>query len=85
MTRLAEELTAQRAEERVGETLDVLLETVPGEGAAEGRAAHQGPEVDGSTTVVDLPDGAYVGQVVRAVVTAADGVDLVASAATEGK
>jgi ribosomal protein S12 methylthiotransferase len=85
VTRLAEELTAQRAEERVGETLDVLLETVPGEGAAEGRAAHQGPEVDGSTTVVDLSDGAYVGQVVRAVVTAADGVDLVASAATEGK
>jgi ribosomal protein S12 methylthiotransferase RimO len=85
VTRLAEELTAQRAEERVGETLDVLLETVPGEGTAEGRAAHQGPEVDGSTTVVDLPDGAYVGQFVRAVVTAADGVDLVASAATEGK
>jgi tRNA A37 methylthiotransferase MiaB len=85
VTRLAEELTAQRAEERIGETLEVLLESVPGGGTAEGRAEHQGPEVDGSTTVVDLPDGAYVGQVVRAVVTASDGVDLVASAATNGK
>ena len=82
VTRLAEELTAQRAEERVGESVEVLLESVPAGGTAEGRAEHQGPEVDGSTTVVGLPDGAHVGQVVRAVVTASDGVDLVAGAAT---
>jgi MiaB/RimO family radical SAM methylthiotransferase len=82
VTRLAEELTAQRAEERIGERVDVLLESLTDDGTAEGRAAHQGPEVDGSTTVVDLPDGAYVGAIVPAVVTASDGVDLVASAAT---
>jgi ribosomal protein S12 methylthiotransferase len=85
VTRLAEELTAQRAEERIGERVDVLLESLSAEGSAEGRAAHQGPEVDGSTMVVDLPVGAYVGQIVPAVVTASDGVDLVASAATEEK
>ena len=82
VTRLAEELSAQRAEERIGEEVDVLLESLPDDGSAEGRAAHQGPEVDGSTMVVDLPPGAYVGQIVPAVVTASDGVDLVASAAT---
>ncbi|HET7532118.1 MAG TPA: 30S ribosomal protein S12 methylthiotransferase RimO [Nocardioidaceae bacterium] len=82
VTRLAEELSAQRAEERVGEEVDVLLESLSDDGSAEGRAAHQGPEVDGSTMVVDLPPGAYVGQIVPAVVTASDGVDLVASAAT---
>jgi ribosomal protein S12 methylthiotransferase len=85
VTRLAEELTAQRAEERIGERVDVLLESLSGDGSAEGRAAHQGPEVDGSTMVVGLPDGAYVGEIVPAVVTASDGVDLVASAATEEK
>jgi ribosomal protein S12 methylthiotransferase len=81
VTRLAEELTAQRAEERIGERLDVLIESVADDGTAEGRAAHQGPEVDGSTMVVDLHDGAYVGEIVQAVVTASDGVDLVARAA----
>jgi ribosomal protein S12 methylthiotransferase len=79
VTRLAEELTAQRAEERKGERVDVLLESVAGT-SAEGRAAHQGPEVDGSTTVVDLPRGVRVGDLVAAVVTGSDGVDLVATA-----
>ncbi|CAM5244286.1 tRNA-2-methylthio-N(6)-dimethylallyladenosine synthase [Streptomyces griseus] len=42
---LAEELTSQRAEERVGETLQVLVESVESEDDGEvaiGRAAHQG-------------------------------------------
>jgi ribosomal protein S12 methylthiotransferase len=77
--RLVEELNGQRAEERIGEVVDVLLESVS-DGTAEGRAAHQGPEVDGSTTVTDLPGGSVVGDLVAAVVTAADGVDLVARA-----
>ena len=80
VTSLVEELTAQRAEERHGERVDVLLESLDGSGA-EGRAAHQGPEVDGSTTLTDLPEGAKVGDIVAAVVTASDGVDLVASVA----
>ena len=47
VTRLVEELTAQRAEERVGEQVEVLVESVE-DGEVEGRAAHQGPEVDGT-------------------------------------
>ena len=43
---LAEELTAQRAEERLGEQVDVLVEQLDGP-TAEGRAECQGPEVDG--------------------------------------
>jgi hypothetical protein len=43
----------------------------------EGRAAHQAPEVDGSTTLVG--DGLFApGDLVRAKVTEAVGVDLVA-------
>jgi ribosomal protein S12 methylthiotransferase len=75
LTGLAEELTSQRAEERYGETLSVLIESVE-EGVAEGRALHQAPEVDG-LTVVHGP-GLVVGSVVEAVVVGSEGVDLVA-------
>jgi len=85
VTRLVDELTAQRAEERHGERVDVLLESLGtgGEpGSGEGRGAHQGPEVDGSTTVTGLDSDARVGDIVAAVVVASDGVDLVARAVT---
>ena len=75
VTALVEELNAQRAEERIGETVSVLVESV-GHGV-EGRAAHQGPEVDGTTTLTGAGD-ARVGDVVTARVTATDGVDLIA-------
>jgi MiaB/RimO family radical SAM methylthiotransferase len=71
LTALAEQLTAQRAEERIGEVVEVLIEAPDG----EGRAAHQAPEVDGTTTV---RGDVEVGDIVRAVVVATDGVDLVA-------
>ena len=72
---LAEELTTQRAEDRYGETLSVLVESVE-PGRAEGRALHQAPEVDGTTRLEG--SGLVVGQVVTAVVTGAEGVDLLA-------
>ncbi|MGI8524051.1 MAG: 30S ribosomal protein S12 methylthiotransferase RimO [Nocardioides sp.] len=77
VTDLVEELTAQRAEERVGETVEVLVESV-GDDGPEGRAAHQGPEVDGTTRLTG--SDAQVGDLVSAVVTAADGADLVTGA-----
>ncbi len=67
---LVEQLTSQRAEERVGERVSVLVESPDG----EGRAEHQAPEVDGSTTVA----GGRVGELVEAEVVASEGVDLVA-------
>ncbi len=80
VTALAEELTSQRAEERIGERLDVLVESLESDGTAEGRAAHQGPEVDGSTTLEGLPDGVRVGDMISATVVGSVGVDLVAVA-----
>ena len=77
VTALAEELTAQRAEERIGEQVLVLVESVV-DGIVEGRAAHQGPEVDGSTTVQGLSDDATVGDMIRARVIGSEGVDLIA-------
>jgi ribosomal protein S12 methylthiotransferase RimO len=74
VTALAEELTAQRAEDRVGQTAAVLVEAVT-EAGVEGRAEHQAPEVDGS---VRLPPGDQlaIGDLVEAVVVGSDGVDL---------
>src|SRR6478609_5673852 len=74
---LAEELTTQRAEDRVGDVVTVLVEDLGEGGTIEGRAEHQGPEVDGSITVRGA-HGADIGQFVRAVVVGSDGVDLVA-------
>jgi ribosomal protein S12 methylthiotransferase len=81
LTALAEELSAQRAEERIGEQVEVLLETLDGD-AAEGRAACQGPDVDGSTSLTAVPADARVGDMIEAVVVATVGVDLVASPTT---
>jgi MiaB/RimO family radical SAM methylthiotransferase len=80
VTALAEELTAQRADERVGEELVVLVESVDGADGrlVEGRAAHQGPEVDGSTTLVGDTASVRVGDMIAARVVGTEGVDLVA-------
>jgi tRNA A37 methylthiotransferase MiaB len=75
VARLVEQLTAQRAEERIGTTVEVLVETVDGL-VAEGRAEHQGPDVDGITTVCAGPAGTRVGDLLRATVVGSDGVDL---------
>ena len=117
---LAEELMAQRAADRLGETIDVLIEEpVPPEDAPlqytplqytslhytppqdaplsgneyyengysgffTGRAAHQAPEVDGVTTVRATRPLAP-GDMIRAVVTGSDGVDLTADVLAPGR
>jgi ribosomal protein S12 methylthiotransferase len=74
---LAEEVMAQRAADREGELVEVLIEEPLGDGQYEGRAAHQAPEVDGVTTVISTRELAP-GDLVPARVTGSDGVDLVA-------
>jgi MiaB/RimO family radical SAM methylthiotransferase len=79
---LADELVSQRAESRVGETVQVLVEET-GEQVV-GRAAHQGPEVDGSVQLVSgersmvSESELRIGQLVTAVVCASEGADLIA-------
>ncbi|MBC6464060.1 30S ribosomal protein S12 methylthiotransferase RimO [Actinomadura alba] len=83
---LAEQLTAQRAEDRIDSIVAVLVEERLDEGPEqgdgrvryEGRAAHQAPEVDG--TVILMGGDPAVGDIVPARVTAAEGVDLAADA-----
>ena len=92
---LVDELVSQRAEARIGSAVEVLVEgtaddedgCADGHGAAAdgvrrvvGRAAHQGPEVDGTTT---LTGPAEVGRIVLARVVGSDGVDLIAESTAE--
>ncbi|MGW4287261.1 30S ribosomal protein S12 methylthiotransferase RimO [Streptomyces sp. NPDC004673] len=77
ISRLAEELVSQRAEERLGETVRVLVESVDGEDGVYGRAAHQAPETDGQVQLTS-GEGLAVGRIVEAKVIGTEGVDLVA-------
>ncbi len=79
LSELAEELTSQRAEDRIGSTVRVLLEEKADGGGFEGRAEHQAPEVDG--TVLVRGDGLALGEIVEARVIGSDGVDLIADIA----
>jgi ribosomal protein S12 methylthiotransferase len=82
ITDLVEELTAQRAEDRIGERIDVLLtedlSDTEGPGVWLGHAAHQDPDADGTTTVTGVPAEAVAGQLVQADVVDTEGIDLVA-------
>jgi ribosomal protein S12 methylthiotransferase RimO len=79
ITGLVDELTAQRAARRVGESVQVLVESVTSE-LVEGRAAHQGPETDGVTTLYRdaVPVRPSIGDLIDARVVASEGVDLIA-------
>jgi ribosomal protein S12 methylthiotransferase RimO len=77
---LVDELMSQRAEDRVGTEVEVLVEAAEDEDfECTGRAAHQAPEVDGEC-VLERGSGLEVGEMVRAVVVGTEGADLLVSA-----
>lgn len=75
LSRLADEMVSARAQARIGEHVRVLIED---EELQEGRAAHQGPEVDGTTSFIGTSFKA--GQYIDAVIIDSMGADLVAEA-----
>lgn len=70
---IAQELMSQRAHQRIGEDVEVLVEASDEDGLT-GRIMQQGPEVDGITTILDSV--ASVGELVKAVVVGSVGADL---------
>ena len=74
LSTLDDELITQRAEARIGQKVSVLIED---ETEQEGRAEHQGPDVDGSTFIKSR-NKYRVGEYVDAVVSDVLGVDLIA-------
>ena len=73
LSSLADEMVSLRAQARIGENVRVLIED---EELQEGRAAHQGPEVDGTTSFIGTQF--KIGRYVDAVVIDSMGADLVA-------
>lgn len=82
---VVDSLIEERAESRIGERIEVLVEEADGE--LIGRAQHQGPDSDGSVRLINenevgspgLRTSAFgVGDVVTARVVATEGADLVA-------
>jgi hypothetical protein len=75
LSSLADEMVSERARMRIGQRVRVLIEDAE---LQEGRAAHQGPEVDGTTAFIGT--NFKVGEYVDAVVIESIGADLVAEA-----
>jgi ribosomal protein S12 methylthiotransferase RimO len=76
---LVDELVVQRAEDRVGSEVVVLVEQAEDDDfECTGRAAHQAPEVDGEC-VLERGSGLEAGELVRCVVVDTEGADLVVS------
>lgn len=77
ITDLVEELMAQRAAERIGESVRVLVESID-DGVISGRAAHQGPDDGGCqlTGARAALDQLGIGDWVEGEVVESEGVDL---------
>ncbi len=76
LSTLVDELVTERAASRIGEKVIVLIEDAE---LQEGRAAHQGPEVDGTTSFIDTHYS--IGDYVEGIVIDSLGADLIAKPA----
>ena len=83
---LADEVMSQRAEDRIGERVRVLVESVDFDEderrVAIGRAGHQGPD-DATTTLILEEAAVEVGDMVNGEVFDVEGVDLIARLSAE--
>jgi MiaB/RimO family radical SAM methylthiotransferase len=81
VTSLVEELTAQRAEDRIGTEMLVLIDLdQAGDSEVTGRGPHQAPDVDGNVRITIPADQAppRPGDLVPCLITGSDGIDLIA-------
>jgi ribosomal protein S12 methylthiotransferase len=75
---LVDELMVQRAEDRIGETVEVIIESIdPETGAGIGHAGHQGPD-DSETHVIAGSKQFTVGSIISCEIIDTEGVDLIA-------
>lgn len=72
-----EAVAAERAEAHLGRVVEVLVESVDGEGCA-GRSHREGPDTDGEVRVAGPVRAVQVGDLLPCRVTGTDGVDLLA-------
>jgi len=78
LTSLVDGFMADRAEDRVGERVRLLVEEIDGD-EITARAAHQGPQTDGTTSLTGTAPPPTIGEILDATVVGAAGVDLLAA------
>ncbi len=78
LSSLVEELMSQRAEDRIGDRIEVLIERIEPDEVL-GRGAHQAPETDGAVLLIGDVADLRVGSFVSATVTDSEGADLIAT------
>ena len=69
-----QQISAQRLQQKVGNTIDILIDEVDSEGAI-GRSHSDAPEIDG-LVYVNNAEGLSPGDMIKRTVTAADDYDL---------
>ena len=69
-----QQISAQRLQQRVGKTIDILIDQVDADGAV-GRSYSDAPEIDG-LVYVNNAEGLSPGDIIKRTVTAADDYDL---------
>lgn len=74
VTSLVDEIVSQRAEDRIGTQATVIVESLTD--SIEGRTEFQGPETDGTTTILGVTDAA-IGDVFAVTIVDCDGADLI--------
>ncbi|HBB56368.1 MAG TPA: 30S ribosomal protein S12 methylthiotransferase RimO [Hyphomonadaceae bacterium] len=80
----ATELAEAQSRRKIGKTLDVLIDAIDAEtGDAIGRSFADAPEIDGSVRIMGR-SGIKVGDLTRAMITDAEGYDLVADERPKG-
>ncbi len=77
-----QEISYSKLEERVGQTYDILIDSVGENGEAVGRSKYEAPDVDGVVIITD-GRGLKEGSMIRATVTGHDEHDLFARPAAQ--
>jgi ribosomal protein S12 methylthiotransferase len=75
---LQDSILAEAQQAWVGRRLEVLVERVEADGAAEGRSFREAPDADGAVRVEGIATAVTVGEYLPVVVTAAQGPELLA-------
>ena len=73
-----QQISAEINRSLIGSTVEILLENKISENQWQGRTYRQAPEVDGITTINNIPESAEKGTFIKAKITAADTYDLTA-------
>jgi ribosomal protein S12 methylthiotransferase len=74
------QVSEKRQQQKIGTTLEVLIDEVDGEGGADARSWADAPDIDGTVFLRDVPKHVQIGDRVKVHVEDADDYDLYAAA-----